>query len=160
MWSAVMGNNFMELPLDLPRVRNCQAFNCIVVKYHTIVCTYEKVLFGTLNAILMVYFLYMLRKKHTLQQNDSIVKITTILEVALNAIPTIFAALFIKITNQGLSNYAGEIVVLLFGLSIAICSMFYSKILLRNPTRLFVMRPIASVEANNLTCDQTREAIN
>ncbi|KAI1721005.1 hypothetical protein DdX_05257 [Ditylenchus destructor] len=135
-----VGSIVFEIPLDLDKVQLCQGFNCVCTKYRNINVAYLKLLFALLNTILMFYLLSTLRAIPSIKQNDRLVKVAIILEVVLNGIPTLCSYVFIFMTGQAPANYVGEFSVLLFTLSIAVCSMYYSNILLRKPNKSILVR--------------------
>ncbi|KAI1707124.1 hypothetical protein Ddc_15007 [Ditylenchus destructor] len=64
-----------------------------------------------------------------------------VMEVVLNAVPSICAQLFFFATNANLGNYWGQMTTLLNAVYVALCSIFYWKILAKKAsTGVFLIR--------------------
>ncbi|KAI1700863.1 hypothetical protein Ddc_17895 [Ditylenchus destructor] len=131
LFAYLLYTYFYTIPIDVTRVRNCESYSCIISAQLNAFVAYVKTVIGVFNIIIMFYFIYMIRNMSSLQQTDRIAKVTMVMEVAMNTTPILSFQIFAAIMDQDPANYIGQIVPLLFASNIAICSIFYTKTLLR-----------------------------
>ncbi|KAI1706010.1 serpentine type 7TM GPCR chemoreceptor srbc domain-containing protein [Ditylenchus destructor] len=136
-WVINMAAFFLELPLDMVKVQYCQSLFCTLLKYHGAFQQYMKIGIGLMNFLCTVYFLYAMEAlkrilgKDPITAKNRIVMITTASELLFNIAPIIFAQVFITVTGDSAGNIIGQYATLLFTLDAVICSIFYTKIYLR-----------------------------
>ncbi|KAI1702243.1 hypothetical protein DdX_15580 [Ditylenchus destructor] len=141
--------HLIELPLDLEKVEHCQLFSCLYMKYRAIPQLYMRSAMGAVNVILGTYLLHLLRKCDVAKNiKNRLVIVTMLLDVALNVLPSVFASVFAKITGIASSNYFGQLTALLTVLSVAICAIYYSAVLVkwRKITPTWPNNAVASAE--------------
>ncbi|KAI1713132.1 hypothetical protein DdX_09204 [Ditylenchus destructor] len=124
----------IELPLDLKSTSTCVSFTCMTPMLHGLQSYYTKFVFEAFNLILSVYFLYAMRQYKFVQAQaimvNRIVKITVILEMIFNVIPTFTGMVFNQVVGVSLGTYIGPYVNMCFLFHAAICSVFYTKVFL------------------------------
>ncbi|KAI1708733.1 serpentine type 7TM GPCR chemoreceptor srbc domain-containing protein [Ditylenchus destructor] len=136
-WVINFAAFFLELPLDMIKVKYCQSLFCTLLKYHGAFQQYMKIGIGLMNFLCTAYFLYAMEAvkrlmgKNPITTKNRIVLITTASELLLNIAPIIFAQVFITVTGDSAGNIIGQYATLLFTLDGVICSIFYTKIYLK-----------------------------
>ncbi|KAI1717417.1 hypothetical protein DdX_07164 [Ditylenchus destructor] len=123
----------MEIPygtIHSGKALSCATFICVGANFSK-VPAYIKFVFIAFNIMLMCFFLYTLRGNFSDKLNNRVVKITMILELALNALPIVGSTAFIMVTKLSFGNYYGELNGLLSALNVLCCAIFYTRTLIR-----------------------------
>ncbi|KAI1704331.1 hypothetical protein DdX_14328 [Ditylenchus destructor] len=128
----------LRLPLDVLKAQNCQSAGCVDLLsnknmiYRDIIITYAKITVSAINILLMFYFLWLLHRTSSDKMNDRLVKITIIVDVALDSVPIlIYRIFFIYGSDSIVAIYMGQSVGFLFVLRMAVCAIIYWIILLK-----------------------------
>ncbi|KAI1709516.1 hypothetical protein DdX_11304 [Ditylenchus destructor] len=145
---AFIGASLFELPLKLPQVRYCQSYGCLDSVSHyprDQIMTCIKQSISGINIVLMFYFAWMLRHRASDKRNDHVVKVTIVVDVILDSVPLIIYRIFL-IADSAAALYVAQANGPLFALHVAVCGIYYWKILLRYTNRQ-VQPKISSKEA-------------
>ncbi|KAI1732626.1 hypothetical protein Ddc_01502 [Ditylenchus destructor] len=136
---------FEETADEKGRPAKCVQFTCMTPKLHGLQSYWAKFAVETINLILSFYFFIMLSKcKHVhvkSRTRNHVVKITLILEIVFNILPTITGTIFNTIVGKSLGTYIGSYVNMTFLIHAAICSILYTTIFLSKavkPSIIFV----------------------
>ncbi|KAI1696096.1 hypothetical protein Ddc_20710 [Ditylenchus destructor] len=126
----------LELPLDLEKVNRCPNFPCLLLKYRTQPQVVAKNVFTTLNLIGCLSFFYVHKRSSNKSWTakvlkDRVVKCTVIFGLCFEIIPGYIFIAFGLLTGENMTNYVGQYGILLCCMDAAVCSIFYSRILLQ-----------------------------
>uniref|UniRef100_A0A915CVW9 Uncharacterized protein n=1 Tax=Ditylenchus dipsaci TaxID=166011 RepID=A0A915CVW9_9BILA len=127
----------MELPLQMYKIELCVNFACMMIKYHEKTQLYCKLLFGCVNTILSFLFFLRINKKSAKNIKNRAVKITLIVEICFNILPTFFNFILSIIVSEPLNNYLGQYVEMFCMMDAACCSVLYTLIFVKKHGRIY-----------------------
>ncbi|KAI1695540.1 hypothetical protein DdX_19529 [Ditylenchus destructor] len=138
-WCCAIAFGFLlELPLDIGKMKHCEASACVFLKYHAMPQICMKVLMAIMNVLCTAYFLYALyafkscdgtRKLFTIK--NCIVIVTAGSEIILNVLPLMFNTIFLNVTGETSAYIFGNYGLMLSTLDAMICAIFYERIYLK-----------------------------
>ncbi|KAI1706653.1 hypothetical protein DdX_12863 [Ditylenchus destructor] len=133
---------FLELPLDVEKVKYCEIASCTNIKYHGASQQYMKISLAVVNVVCTTYFYYALLTFKTfngtqglLTVKNRVVLVTTLSELLFNILPLAFSIIFTKVTGESSANFFGNYGMTLFSLDAMICSLFYTRVYLKKKTQ-------------------------
>ncbi|KAI1697420.1 hypothetical protein DdX_18503 [Ditylenchus destructor] len=132
-------------------VQLCQTLSCVLSKYKNI-AMYMKLLLGVLSIFASCFLMRALSKYAGKSSNsekvkNQVVKVTMLMELFLDVIPLILNQPFLLIAGNAASLRAGSLqfVNFLIMLNVAMCSVYYSKLLIIR-TGIFASNRIQAME--------------
>ncbi|KAI1713334.1 hypothetical protein Ddc_11988 [Ditylenchus destructor] len=128
---------FLDLPLDLSKVSNCQSFPCLLIKSRSVPQLAIKMTFGWLNILASAFFFYLI-KNVSYNINNRVVVVSVVFECAFNTIPGCLSFVFTMVTGDTWTNYLGPI-----GSTLVIVDAACNSLML---LRMFTMKTMRSKE--------------
>ncbi|KAI1695002.1 hypothetical protein DdX_19809 [Ditylenchus destructor] len=130
-----IGRNLLELPLDVDKLKDCQIFTCVTVKYPSSIPGTVKLCFCLLNLVLLAHFTYILRGHYAYRTRDRLAQITIITEVIFDTIPVLFVKLYKVFGGSPLvvqtGTKFGELQKWLLTVHVLLCAICYHRLLLK-----------------------------
>ncbi|KAI1712925.1 hypothetical protein Ddc_12149 [Ditylenchus destructor] len=132
VWGAISAFYVLiEIPLDLEKIRSCWYTSCLLVEYKNLIPLDGKLILGILNIIASCLLFYALKSTSKQELKNRVVKVTMIMEIFLDVLPMFLNQLWFMISEISLGSYVGQLPTCLSMLNVAICSIYYSRILIR-----------------------------
>uniref|UniRef100_A0A915E9H4 Uncharacterized protein n=1 Tax=Ditylenchus dipsaci TaxID=166011 RepID=A0A915E9H4_9BILA len=116
---------WLELPLDLNKVKTCTSTVCLLIKFRTVPQLVIKTTFSTANLVLSIYFFKLLRAHQLYNSKNRVLQIALLVEIFLNILPNLFSISFKMLTGELLASYIGPTVTALNEMDALICSVLY-----------------------------------
>ncbi|KAI1707271.1 hypothetical protein Ddc_14928 [Ditylenchus destructor] len=115
MWCvAIALGFFLELPLDVEKVKYCEIASCTNIKYHGASQQYMKISMAVMNVLCTTYFYYALLTFKTFNGTQGLLTVAT---------------------GESSANFFGNYGMTLFSLDAVICSLFYTRVYLKKNTQ-------------------------
>ncbi|KAI1713189.1 hypothetical protein DdX_09262 [Ditylenchus destructor] len=124
---------FLALPLELEKVKYCQSQSCLLTRFNgTNTIQYMRLVTMAVNFWVSGYLLWIFRSVGNKEQlNNRAVKMTIILEILLNAIPSVASQICYTVLNFNFVNHVGPMQSVLITSNIALCAMYAWSIMVR-----------------------------
>ncbi|KAI1700076.1 hypothetical protein DdX_16943 [Ditylenchus destructor] len=131
IWTAITAAFVLiEIPLNVDKMRHCQSVGCVLPKYGFVVPFYMKIGISFLNLFASCFLLMSMKSENPLKAKNRVIKVTIMMEVILDVLPTLINQFILVTTKIPTGFYIGQLGSFTIVLNVAICSIYYTVILI------------------------------